>query len=420
MEEFSSRRAKLFEAIPTNSVALIFSGVSKIRSEDSFYPFTANRNFFYLSGINQEGSILMLVKCAGEKKTYLFSQEHNELKERWTGKRISYEGAREVSSIDNVYSVETFDSMLEMALAKDNNIYGKIENLFLDLSDEIKIKTNSSTQIYAKELESSHPHLNISNIYPYIVELRMVKSPYEINQLEDAINATSSGINDLLLHLEVGMSEHELSDRFEYYGKTHNRKELAFETICAANIDATIMHHPVSQQVGVVGRNDLLLFDLGYQTNGYNADISRTYPVSGEFNDFQRKVYEAVLNCNKLIIDSARPGLKIGDLQELALKTLKSECLRLGLLKEEDDIKKYYIHNISHFLGLDTHDVGNREKPLEPGNVITVEPGLYFVDEGVGVRIEDDVLITETGARCLSKGIKKEINDIERMMKTRK
>ena len=214
------------------------------------------------------------------------------------------------------------------------------------------------------------------------------------------------------------MTEHELSDRFEYYGRTHGRRELAFETIVAAGKDGTIMHHPIKQQDAIIKNGDLLLFDLGYRYNGYSADISRTYPVNGTFNDFQRKVYEAVLNCNKHIIDFAKPGLKIADLQEEALKTLKNECVRLKILKEEDDIKKYYIHNVSHFLGLDTHDVGNRERPLVPGNIITVEPGLYFKQYGIGVRIEDDVLITDEISEVLTSEIVKEIDDVEKLMRT--
>ncbi len=420
MGEFSNRRNKLFDSLPANSVSLVFSGVGKIRSEDDYYKFFANRNFFYLTGIEQENSVLMLVKCAGERKTYLFLDEYNELKERWTGRRLTFNEATQISEIQNVYSNGTFDSMLSMAVSVENNMYGKIESLLLDMSDEIKIKLNCSTQIYAKELQDKYPHLKIENIYPYIVELRLIKSDLEVRELEEAINLTSTGINDLLLNLEIGMTEHELSDRFEYYGRTHGRRELAFETIVAAGKDGTIMHHPIKQQDAIIKNGDLLLFDLGYRYNGYSADISRTYPVSGMFNDFQRKVYEAVLNCNKHIIDFAKPGLKIADLQEEALKTLKNECVRLKILKEEDDIKKYYIHNVSHFLGLDTHDVGNRERPLVPGNIITVEPGLYFVEEGVGVRIEDDVLITPNGSRCLSKCIKKEIVDIEKMMQHRK
>ena len=419
MSELSIRREKLFESIPENSVVLVFSGVSKIISEDEFYPFVANRNFFYLTGIEQENSVLMLIKTPGEHKSYLFLDEYNELKERWTGKRLSFEKASQISDLANIYSNNTFEEMLSMALAKENNMYGQISNLFVDLSNEIKIKENCSTQLFAKEMEEKYTHLKVENIYPHIVELRLVKSDLEVRQLEEAINATSTGINELLLNLKPGVVEHELSDRFEYYGKTHGRRKLAFETIVATGKDATILHHPISQQEGVVKDGELVLFDLGYQYNGYSADISRTFPVNGVFTPFQARVYEAVLNCNKSVIDYVKPGLTILDLQEYAISVLKKECKRLDLIKDEDEISKLYIHNVSHFLGLDTHDVGDRKKPLVPGNVITVEPGLYFVNEGVGVRIEDDVLVTETGSRCLSRGIKKEISDIEKMLKHR-
>jgi Xaa-Pro aminopeptidase len=419
MSELSIRREKLFASIPENSVVLLFSGVSKIVSEDEYYPFVANRNFFYLTGIEQENSTLMLIKTPGEHKSYLFLDEYNELKERWTGKRLSFEKASQISDLDNIYSNNTFEEMLSMALAKENNMYGQISNLFIDLSNEIKIKENCSTQIFAKEMEEKYPHLKIENIYSYVVELRLVKSDLEVRQLEEAINATSTGINDLLLNLKVGVIEHELSDRFEYYGKTHGRRKLSFETIVATGKDATILHHPISQQEGVVKDGELVLFDLGYQYNGYSADISRTFPVNGTFTDFQRRVYEAVLNCNKAVIDYVKPGLTILELQEYAISFFKKECKRLNLIKDEEEISKLYIHNVSHFLGLDTHDVGDRKRPLVPGNVITVEPGLYFVNEGVGVRIEDDVLVTETGSRCLSRGIKKEISDIEKMLKHR-
>ena len=420
MKEFATRREKLFEALPDNSVALVFSGVSKIISEDECYPFHANRHFFYLTGIEQENSILMLIKCPGERKEYLFLDEYNELKERWTGKRITFDDASETSQINNVYSNANFETMLSMALVKDNNTYGVINNLFLDLSDELKIKSNVSTQIYKNELEEKYPHIKIENIYPLIVELRLIKSDYEVAQLTEAINCTSIGINDLLNNLHPGVVEHELADRFEYYGKTHGRKELSFETIIGSGINSTTLHHPIRQQTRVIEMDDLVLFDLGYKHKGYSADISRTYPVSGHFNEKQRQVYEAVLACNIAVINYVKPGLTIFDLQEYAIQVLRDECLKRKLISNGDEIKKYFIHNVSHFLGLDTHDVGDRKRPLKAGNVITVEPGLYFVEDNIGVRIEDDVLVTETGGVCLSKSIKKEISDIERMLKNRR
>ena len=419
-EELKNRRNNLFNAIEDNSLVLIYSGVSKIRSEDSLYPFHANRHFFYLTGIDQENSVLMMIKTQGERKVFLFIDEYNELKERWTGKRLRFDVAGRMSDIENVYTNNNLESMIDMALANDKAMYGHIDNFYLDLSDEIKVATNKSTQMLKNEFEARYVGLKVENVYPIITSLRMVKSKEEVDNIVEAINITNTGINDLLLQLRFGMYEYELSYRFEYYGRTHGRRELAFETICAAGRDATIMHHPISQQTTSVKDGDLVLFDLGYQYNGYSADISRTYPVNGVFSEKQRKVYQSVLNCNKAVIAYAKPGLLISDLQDYAKKVLKEECVKNGLLKQEDDIVKYYIHNVSHHLGLDTHDASDRTKPLAPGNVITVEPGLYFVDEGIGVRIEDDVLITEEGATCLSKGIVKEIAEIEKLFKTKR
>ncbi len=420
MKEFNKRREKLFEALPDNSLTLIFAGASKIRSEDEFYPFYANRNFFYLTGIEQENSVLMLVKCPGEHKEYLFLDEHNELKERWTGKRLSFEAASEISQITNVYSTNNFEVMLQMGLSQENNVYGNISRLYLDLSDELKIKPGMSTQLYKQELEEKYPHITISNVYPLLAELRLVKSDLEISEMVEAINCTSLGINELLNNLHIGVSEHELSDRFEFFGKTHERHQLSFETIVGSGVNSTTLHHPISQQDKLIEFDDVVLFDLGYKHHGYCADISRTFPVSGKFSPKQREVYEAVLSCNKAVISYAKPGLTLKDLQDFTIDFLRGECIKRKLISKDDDILKYYIHNVSHFLGLDTHDVGDRNRKLVPGNVITVEPGLYFVDEAIGVRIEDDVLITEEGATCLSKGIKKEVEDIERMLASRK
>lgn len=169
----------------------------------------------------------------------------------------------------------------------------------------------------------------------------------------------------------------------------------------------------------MIRENDLVLFDLGYEYKGYSADISRTYPVNGVYTGVQRDIYEAVLNCNKAVIEYVRSGMTIKDLQEFTREFLKNECVRLGLMTPEEDIQQYYYHNVSHPLGLDTHDVGGRERVLVNGNVITVEPGLYFKKHKCGVRIEDDVLIRDGRGECLSKGIAKEINDIERLFKTR-
>ena len=418
MLELETRRKKVFDLMKDNSVAILFSGVSKVASEDEYLPFTANKNFFYLTNIKQEHSALMLIKSYGERRTYLFIDPYSELKEKWTGKRLTSDKAIALSDIQNVYTTDNFETMLSLALANDNNQYGDIDCIYLDLtSPEQKLKEGFFMSDLSMKLQLDYTDKNIVDIYPLMRDLRMVKSPMEIDNLLKAIDKTNNGIYQLINNLKPGMKEHELADIFEMYGRKNDRSALAFSTIIASGKNATCLHYP--SQDDTVKEDDLILFDLGYAHNGYSADISRTFPVNGKFTGIQKDVYEAVLNCNKAVINYAKPGLRIKDLQEFATEFLRKECIRLRLMDENDDIRNYYYHNVSHHLGLDTHDISDREKPLENGNVITVEPGLYFAKYNVGVRIEDDVLITADGAVVLSKNIVKDIYDIEMLMMKR-
>ena len=417
MSEFETRRKKVFEQMKDNSVALFFSGVSKIASEDEYLPFVVNKNFFYLTGIKQEHSALMLIKTIGEKRAYLFIDPYSELKEKWTGKRLTPEQATFISDLNSVYTSDNLETMLSLALSNENNQYGDIDCVYLDLtSPEQKLKEGMFINDLAVKLQLDYQK-DVVDSYPILRDLRMIKSTYEVECLVKAIERTNNGIAYALNHLKVGMKEHELADYFELYGRLHDRSTLAFSTIVASGKNATCLHYP--SQDDVVKQNDLILFDLGYNHEEYSADISRTFPVNGRFEGVQALIYEAVLNCNKAVIQMIKPGLTIKDLQEFATEFLRKQCINSGLMDMNDDIRNYYYHNVSHHLGLDTHDISLREKPLQNGNVITVEPGLYFAKFGVGVRIEDDVLVSDDGAIVLSKSIAKEMNEVERMMATR-
>ncbi len=418
MNELEQRREKLFAMMKENSMAIIFAGTSKIASEDEAYPFVVNNSFFYLAEIKQENSVLLLIKGIGERKTYLFVDEYNELKEKWTGKRLTYQQASDISHLENVYSTNNFDNMLNLVMANNGNQYGRIESVYIDLTPEVKIGETKSTQTFAEELTSRYADIIVLDVKPLVTALRMVKSDYEIGKLRSAIAATHNGINKLIVSLKPGMFEYELADIFEFYGREHGRHSLAFSTIIANAKNATCLHYPT--QESVIQPDTLILFDLGYKHDGYCADISRTFPVSGKFEGMQKDVYAAVLKTNKAIIEYARAGLTIMDLQNRAREILKDELVTLHLLKPEEDVTKYYFHNVSHHLGLDTHDASNREKPLEEGNVITVEPGLYIPELGIGVRIEDDVLIHNDHAECLSIEIPKEIADIEKLFRSKR
>ena len=417
MSELDNRRFKFVEKMQPNSAALLFSGVSKIATEDEYYPFQVNNNFFYLTGIEQEHSALLIVKGFSEVKTYLFVDEYSELKEKWTGRRLTLDEAKQISDIENVYVYNQLDSMISIVFDANNNQYGKIDACYFDLSPEIKVGEELSLKNYVENFRGQFPNIGIIDLYPLVRDLRMIKSRYEVDCIVKAIEETGRGINETLRKCKEGVFEYELAETFNHYGIMHGKRKLAFSTIVASGKNATCLHYP--SQNAKVKAKDLILFDLGYKEAGYSADISRTYPVSGAFEGIAKSVYEAVLNCNKSVIEFARTGMTIADLQNHAIEVLTSECIRLKLISKDEDIKKYYYHNVSHHLGLDTHDISIRERPLENGNVITVEPGLYFANFNVGVRIEDDILFKDGKAVVLSNTIPKEIADIERLMGSR-
>ena len=419
MSDLENRRERLFSLMRENSALVLFSGVAKLCSEDEQFPFKSNRNFFYLSNIEQDHSAIVLVKGIGEKKVYLFIDEYNEVKEKWTGKRLTFEEAQYYSELKSVYSMNTLDTMMKMILTNENNQYGNISTLYIDQAPELKLDNAFSTTDYVSKMQEQFPHVEIENAYPLVRDLRMVKSQEEVNNIVKAIEITNNGICQMILNMKAGLYEYELADMFEFYGRSHDRHQLAFPTIVATGNNATCLHHPSEHQNVMIKENQLVLFDLGYSHNGYSADISRTYPINGKFEGNQRLIYQVVLECNKAVIEYIKPGLTLLDLQNFTKEFLKRRCVEMNLMKEDEEIVKYYYHNVSHHLGLDTHDAALRDRPLENGNVITVEPGLYFANLGIGVRIEDDVLIEDGKAVVLSEGILKEINDVEKLLSSK-
>ena len=415
-EEYTLRRNRLFNKLDDNSVTIIFSGVGKKKSADENFEFVPNKNFYYLTGIEQENSILLLIKNDGEKLTYLFVDEKDEKIEKWIGYKLSLNEAREISGIENVAVRTTFEG--KMMAFFDTNITMKeaISKFYLDLENELKIGESKSTIAYKKELEVVH-HLDVLDVNPLISEMRKVKSEAEIQLIRDAISTTNLGLKHALLEMKAGRYEYNLRNAFEFAVFEDQDAKLAFASIVATGENATILHYP--SQKDVIKSNDLVLFDVGAARNYYSADISRTYPVNGKFSEIQRKIYEIVLNCNKQTAKFMRPGITLAEANDFAKEFLASECVEKGLISYKEEISKVYYHSVSHFLGLDTHDCGTRSDKLEPGNVVTCEPGLYFKELGIGVRIEDDVLITENGSEVLSEEIIKDVDAIEKMLGTR-
>ena len=417
VEEYIERREKLIEKLDDGSLTIIFAGVGKKRSADENFDFVVNRNFYYLTGIEQENSILMIVKADGEVSTYLFIDERDEKKEKWTGFRLTEDEAREISGIDNVCVRSAFEGKIMAALSKGMTHFGEINKIYLDLEKELKIDECKSTNEFKEEIRAKHPNVLVNDIHDTIMKFRMIKSPAEIELIKDAIHTTDVALRNVLSKLHAGRYEYNMRNIFEFTVKEDLNATLAFHSIVAGGKHATILHYPTAQDL--LKENDLVLLDVGACKDNYCADISRTYPISGQFSDLQKKIYSIVLECNKQTSKFIRPGILLKEVQEFALNFLAEECVAQGLIPNKDRIRDVYYHSVSHHLGLDTHDGVDRDSKLAPGMVVTCEPGLYFKEYGIGVRIEDDVLVTANGSEVLSKDIIKEISEIENILRAR-
>ena len=414
-QEYEQRREKLFEKLDDGSITILFAGVAKKKSGDADYDFCVNRNFYYLTGIEQDNSILMLVKADGETSTYLFIDEKDIKKEQWIGFKLTDDEAREISNIENICLRSSFEGKLSVALSKGMTHFGEIKKIYLDLEKELKIDECKSTNEFKNELLAKYPSIQVEDVYDKIMKLRIIKSPAEIELIKDAIHTTDVALRNVLSKMEAGRFEYNLRNIFEFTVKEDLNATLAFPSLVAGGKNAVILHYPNAQDM--IKEGDLVLLDVGACKSNYCADISRTYPISGKYSELQAKIYSIVLNCNKQTAKFIRPGIQLKEVQQFALDFLAEECFAQGLIESKEDIRKVYYHSVSHHLGLDTHDGNDRDSKLEPGMVITCEPGLYFKDYGIGVRIEDDVLVTEDGSEVLSKDVMKEIDEIETILR---
>lgn len=390
------RRNNLLKSLPEKSLLILSAGKEITQSEDSNFPFYVNRNFFYLTNISQANSILVIAKT-NEVKEYLFIDEYDEKKEKWFGKKLTPGEAKELSKIDEIRSLTNFNNEIREIIKTVSNVYldFKVDNTYLN------------------EVRKSFPNLKINNVYPLIVDLRMIKDESEINDIKEAIKITHLGLNRVIKELKTANNEMEIYNAFNHEILNHGTHEIGFPSIIATGVHTCCLHYPTPTDN--IDRSSLILCDVGAAYNHYSSDVTRTYPISGKFNDLQKKIYQIVLNTNKQVIETIKPGVMLKDLQEVAKKTLIAGCLEAGLVAKAEELEKYYFHNVSHHLGLDTHDASNKDKPLAPGMIITVEPGLYFKEHKIGVRIEDDVLVTANGHEVLSKDIAKNIEDIEKL-----
>lgn len=408
---YKVNREKVLKEIKDNSLVILFAGNAPKKTADEKYPFTPNRNFYYLTGIDEEEHILLMSKINGNIKSTLFIKEIDPILEKWQGKSVRKDEAFEISDVDEVEYLGSFKNVLHKIITS-----GEDFNVYLDLEKDSYNSPETLAENISWEILKKYPQVNIKNIYRIISKFRLVKSKEEIERIQKAIDITIEGVKNLMKICTPGMKEYELEAYFDLTCKTRGVRDFAFKTIAASGKNAAVLHYVDNNSE--IKDGELILFDLGAQYNYYNGDISRTFPVNGKFTDRQKEVYNSVLRVNEKVIKSMKPGGSFIELNKQARKWIAEECIKLGLIEKEEEVSKYYYHSIGHSLGMDTHDIElpNRDVIFETGMVYTVEPGIYIEDESIGIRIEDDVLITEDACEVLTKGMIKTVEDIEEFM----
>jgi Xaa-Pro aminopeptidase len=409
-EFYVHNRNKLYDKLEENSLLVLFAGKAPQKSADEAYKFVPNRNFYYLTGIDESNIIFLAHKTSNKVEEYLFIEKSDPVLEKWVGKTISKEEATEVSGVKTIKFVDQFESLLTRTLFSVPTA-----NLYLDLERRELDTATTKAQQFASRIQGNYPDLQIRNAYHDICELRVYKTPEEIEKIKKAIDITHKGLKNLMRNAKPGMKEYQLEAYFDFTLTSEGVKHHAFNTIVASGKNGTVLHYEHND--ATVEDGNLVLLDFGAQFEYYNADISYTFPVNGKFTEKQKTYYNIVLKALRETTELIKPGVSYSKLNEHTKKVLAEECIKVGLIKEESEITKYYYHGVSHFLGLDTHDVGSyKDLVLQPGMVFTVEPGLYIGEEGIGIRIEDDILVTEDGNENLSEDIIRSVEEIEAFM----
>jgi len=406
------RRQEIFKNLVDNSIAILHSGYAPFRTADECYEYVVNNNFYYLSNIDQEDSILVIGKSNNEYFEKLFITQPTEFHEKWLGHQLTLQEASELSSIEvkDIGYTTNFESYVESLLQNARYTLLKIQNVYLDLERFDVPLYNTFALNYAKKLKNKYPAVRIYDVYDAVIELRMVKCEEEVELMKQSIETTNHAIQEVMRHHNELKNE-SYAEAYYNFINTKEQKPLSFTSIIAGGKNATTLHYHANNSE--LKGNELLLMDVGCYTKHYASDISRTFPVNGKFSPKQKEVYEVVLDCNKRCIDYARPGISWKQLNDYANDILAEGLIKLGLIKEKNDFRKYYFHSIGHSVGLDVHDPGIRNKGLLEGMVITIEPGLYIPEWEIGVRIEDNILLTKEKTIVLSKNIIKEVADIE-------
>lgn len=417
---YIQNRERLAGLMKPHSVAIFNANDIMPTNADGTMPFKQNANLFYLSGIDQEETILMLAPDFPDPRfrEVLFLRETNEEIAIWEGHKYTKEEAQEASGIGTVKWLDDFKQLFKNVLAESENIY-------LDVNEHIRNGTEVETRNdrFKQWCQSVYPLYNYERVFPLMIGLRTVKSELEIAAMQKACDITEKGFRRILDKTAPGVWEFELEAEYLHEFVRNRSRGFAYTPIIASGSNACVLHYIDNNRECRDG--DVLLMDVGAEYGNYNADMTRSIPVNGRFTERQKAVYNAVLAVKNKATELLRPGTTIDAYHKEVGLIMQSELLGLGLIdktdiknqsKEQPAYRKYFMHGTSHHIGLDVHDIGSFYKPLETGNVFTVEPGIYIREEGLGIRIEDDIVITESGHVNLMKNIPIEADEIEDLM----
>jgi Xaa-Pro aminopeptidase len=426
---FAERRARFLAALPAGSLALLAAAPVSIRSGDVEYRYRQDNDFYYLTGF-PEPEALCLLDSTGLEPFVMFVRPRDAERETWTGRRFGIEGARERFGADAAHTVDRFDEIFTKLL--DNR-----ERLFVTLGRDERL--NQRVLEFVRRSQATRertgtPALALLSPTDVLHDMRLHKRPEELERMRRAAAISAVAHREALALARPGVNEQEIEAAIDYAFRRLGGAGPAYPSIVASGANATILHYIDNDRC--LEKGDLLLIDAGAEYDHYCADVTRTYPVGGRFGDDARRVYDVVLAAQQAAIDKVAPGVTFDDVHDAALRVLVDGLRSLGALSmpaaeviEKAAYRPFYMHRTSHWLGMDVHDVGkyrldDKPRVLAPGMVLTVEPGLYFssrVDDGaarfrgIGVRIEDDVLVTEAGHEVLTAEIPKDAAELERL-----
>lgn len=417
---YISNRKKLKDKLSSKSIAVFHSNDIMPTNADGTMRFRQNNDLFYLTGIDQEETILVVCPDFPDPdfQEVLFVKKTDEEIVTWEGHKLTQEEASSRSGVRNVQWVSSFDSVFNKLMTLSKHVF---LNTNEHLRADVKVETRDAR--FIQDCKRRFPLHQYHRAAPIMHKLRAIKDKHEINQIAFACDITEKGFKRILSFVKPGVKEYEIEAEFIHEFLRNESRGFAYEPIIASGANACVLHYVENNATCKEG--DLILFDVGAEYGNYNADMSRTIPVSGKFTKRQRVVYDAVLRVQRAATGILRPGVNIHEYHKEIGLIMESELKGLGLIDDTDiknqdpkwpAYKKYFMHGTSHHLGLDVHDVGTMYDPIQPGMVFTVEPGIYIKEEGIGVRLENNIVIQQKGFTDLMKNIPIEAEEIEDLM----